>query len=56
VAKTKIGNEVYVSAAALVVVLIKNGHFEEAEEFIEWCLETFELDLYHLLPAELEEE
>ena len=49
-------SEVYVSAAALVVALIKNGHFDEAEEFIEWFLETFDTDLSHLLPAELEED
>lgn len=45
-------SEIYVSAAALVVVLIKNGYLDEAEEFIEWFLDNFETDLSHLLPGE----
>ena len=47
--------EVYTSAAALVVALVKNEYFDEAQDFIEWYLETFDTDLGHLLPAELEE-
>jgi hypothetical protein len=46
--------EVYTAAAALVVALLKGGFLEEAEDFIEWYLETFDSDLSHLLPAELE--
>lgn len=46
--------EVYTAAAALVVALLKNRFFDEAEEFIEWYLDTFDTDLSHLLPAELE--
>jgi hypothetical protein len=49
---TSTGSEIYVSAAALVVALIKNGYLDEAEEFIEWYLDTFDTDLSHLLPGE----
>jgi hypothetical protein len=42
--------EVYTSAAALVVALLKNGYLSEAEEFIEWYLDSFDTDLSHLLP------
>lgn len=38
-------NEVYVNAAAFYVALVKNGFAEEASEFAEWFLETFDLDL-----------
>lgn len=48
--------EVYTAAAALVVALLKGGFLEEAEDFITWYLDTFDSDLSHLLPAELEEE
>jgi len=37
--------EVYAQAAALYVAMLKNGYTEEAAEFAEWFLETFELDL-----------
>lgn len=37
--------EVYASAAALYVALLKNGFLDEAYEFAEWFLETFDLDL-----------
>lgn len=37
--------EVYVDAAALYVALLKNGYLEEASEFADWFLETFDLDL-----------
>lgn len=39
------GAEVYAQAAALYVALVKNGYFDEAAEFAEWFLETFDLDL-----------
>ncbi len=47
--------EIHTAAAALVVALLKNGYLDEAEEFLEWMLDTFEVDLQHLLPAELED-
>lgn len=34
-----------VHAAALYVSLLKNGYHEEATEFAEWWLETFDHDL-----------
>lgn len=37
--------EVYAQAAAFYVALTKNGHLDEATEFAEWFLETFDLDL-----------
>lgn len=37
--------EVHVSAAALYAVLLKNEFFDEALEFQEWYLETFDHDL-----------
>lgn len=37
--------EVYASAAAFYVVLLKNGYFDEAAEFAEWFLDAFDLDL-----------
>lgn len=36
---------VYGQAAALYVALIKAGHLDEATEFAEWFLETFDIDL-----------
>lgn len=39
------GAEVYTQAAALYVALVKAGYFDEASEFAEWFLETFDLDL-----------
>jgi len=51
---TRPSSEVYTSAAALVVALLKGGFLDEAMEFIDWYLETFDMDLSHLLPAELE--
>ncbi len=47
--------EVYTSAAALLVALVKNELWDEAEDFVEWCIDNLELDLNHLLPAELED-
>jgi hypothetical protein len=37
--------EVYTTAAAFYVVLIKAGYYDEAAEFVEWFLDTFDLDL-----------
>lgn len=41
----EVNADVYGSAAALFVVLTKAGHLEEAAEFAEWFLETFDIDL-----------
>lgn len=49
---TSTQSEIYVSAAAFVVALLKNGYLDEAEEFIEWFNDTFDNDLSHLLPGE----
>lgn len=38
-------HEIYAQAAALYVALVKNGYTEEATEFAEWFLETFDIDL-----------
>lgn len=46
--------EVDVHAAAFAVALIRAGQLEEAEEFVEWYLDTFNRDIAHVLPAELE--
>lgn len=53
---TTVEPEVYTAAAAFIVALLKNGFIDEAEEFIEWYLETFDTNLSHLLPAEAEAE
>jgi len=37
--------EVHASAAALYVAMLKAGYLEEATEFAEWYLETFDHDL-----------
>jgi hypothetical protein len=37
--------EVHAHAAAFYVALLKNGAAEEASEFAEWYLETFDHDL-----------
>jgi len=37
--------EVRVHAAALYVALVKGGYFDEASEFAEWYLDTFDHDL-----------
>jgi hypothetical protein len=37
--------EVRVHAAALYVTLLKNGFTDEATEFAEWYLDTFDHDL-----------
>lgn len=37
--------EVHAHAAALYVSLLKNGYHDEATEFAEWYLETFDHDL-----------
>jgi len=39
------GAEVYSVGAAFYVALVKNGYPDEATEFAEWFLETFDLDL-----------
>lgn len=36
---------IYVEAAALFVALTKQGYLEEAREFAEWFLDTFDIDL-----------
>lgn len=37
--------EVHVNAAALYASMIKHGFFDEAIEFAEWYLDTFDHDL-----------
>lgn len=37
--------EVYTAGAAFYVACLKNRYFEEANEFAEWFMETFDLDL-----------
>lgn len=37
--------EVHAAAAALIYALLKHGLLEEAQEFQEWYLETFDFDL-----------
>jgi hypothetical protein len=37
--------EVYATAAAFYVACLKNGFIDEAQEFAEWFLEEFDLDL-----------
>jgi hypothetical protein len=37
--------EVHAAAAALIYALLKNGYLEEAEEFQQWYLDTFDFDL-----------
>lgn len=37
--------EVQVEAAAFYVACIKNGYLDEAAEFAEWFLDTFDIDL-----------
>lgn len=35
----------YAEAAAFYVALLKDGYSDEAQEFAEWFLETFDIDL-----------
>lgn len=37
--------ELYAQAAALYVAMLKAGYLNEAAEFAEWFLDTFDLDL-----------
>lgn len=37
--------ELHASAAAFYVALLRGKHFDEAQEFQEWYLETFDHDL-----------
>lgn len=37
--------ELHVHAAALYVAMLKAGYLEEAAEFAEWYLDTFDHDL-----------
>jgi len=37
--------EVYAQGSAFYVVLVKNGYGQEAGEFAEWFLDTFDIDL-----------
>lgn len=39
------GAEVYAEAAAFYVVLLKCGYHDEAAEFADWFLTTFDIDL-----------
>lgn len=41
----EVNADVYGSAAAFFVALTKAGHLDEAAEFAEWFLETFDIDL-----------
>lgn len=38
-------SEVYAVGAGFYVALVKNGYADEATEFAEWFLDTFDLDL-----------
>lgn len=38
-----------VHAAAFIVSLLEENYFSEAEEFVEWYLETFDTDLSDML-------
>lgn len=37
--------EIHAAAAALIYALMRNGYLEEATEFQEWYLDTFDYDL-----------
>lgn len=37
--------EIHATAASFVYVLLKNSYLDEAQEFAEWFLETFDIDL-----------
>lgn len=37
--------QIYTEAAAFYVVCLKAGYIDEAQEFAEWFLETFDIDL-----------
>ena len=37
--------EIQASAASFVYACLKNGFTDEAQEFTEWFLETFDIDL-----------
>lgn len=37
--------EMYATAAGFYAACIKNRYFDEATEFAEWFLETFDIDL-----------
>lgn len=37
--------DVYVQGAAFYVACLKGGFIEEAQEFAEWFLDTFDIDL-----------
>lgn len=39
------GISVYAAAAAFYVACLKAGHIDEAQEFAEWFLESFDIDL-----------
>lgn len=54
--KKRGAGEIHTTAAAFIVALLKNEYLDEAVEFTEWLLDTFDLDLSHVLPAELEDE
>jgi len=37
--------EIYSMGAAFYVALLKNGKYDEAAEFAEWFIDTFDIDL-----------
>jgi hypothetical protein len=55
-ARQAVAAEIQTTAAAFIVVLMKHGYLEEALEFTEWLLETFDWDLpelHDVLPADV---
>jgi len=43
--RADVAADVHVHAAAFYAACLKNGYFDEATEFAEWYLETFDHDL-----------
>lgn len=37
--------DVYAQGAAFYVALLKNRYFEEADEFAQWFMESFDIEL-----------
>lgn len=37
--------DVYAQGAAFYVVLLKAGYYDEAADFAEWFIDTFDIDL-----------
>lgn len=44
-APTLAGISLYSAAAAFYVACLKGGYVDEAQEFAEWFLESFDIDL-----------